>query len=282
MKTKMRTMDRVLLGLYALLGFVVIAVLASALCSGLKLSLFGYTIQLGEGALPLVILVAAAVLLLAWSIKLMMLACCQKSRPGKDSVSLQTTENGAVRISMQAMETLARLAIGTTEGVEKIRTTILNHEDSISVNIDMTVRSDVHIPNVTMLMQHSVKSFIEEYSGIAVRDVVVLVSHIEEAPAELPVRAKTAEPAAIPELELEPEPEPELGFEPEPELEPEPEPELEPLIESEPDIEPLSDIEPLPEAENAGFIEEIPDGEISDEEVPDVDRDEEFNEKDIW
>lgn len=281
MKPNMRGIDRVLLGLYALLGFVVIAVLAFAFCSGLKFSLFGYSIQLGEGALPFIILVAAAVLLLAWSIKLMTLACCRRPRPGKDSVSLQSTENGAVRISMQAMETLARQAIGRMEGVEKIRTAILNHEDSISVNIDMTVRSDVHIPNVTMLMQHSVKSFIEEYSGIAVRDVVVLVSHIEEAPMELSVREKTEDSSARSELEPESQPEPGPEIEPEPELESESAPEREPLIESEPEIE------PLPEAESAGYIEEIPDEEIPDEEIldeeiSDVDRDEEFNEKNIW
>jgi hypothetical protein len=39
-----------------------------------------------------------------------------------------------------------------------IKTSIINHEDSISVSIDMTLASDVHIPNVTMMMQRTIKN----------------------------------------------------------------------------------------------------------------------------
>ena len=68
-----------------------------------------------------------------------------------------------------------------------MKTSIVNHEDSISVNIDMTLESDVHIPNVTMLLQRSIKNFIEEYSGIAVRDVTIVVSKIVEVTPRPPL-----------------------------------------------------------------------------------------------
>ncbi len=181
MKVKMKWSDRVLLALYGCLGIVVTLLIAVGMCTGLELTLMGYRISLGEGVWPMVALAVIAAVLLVWSVQMIRLALRREPSVEKGSVSVQNTENGAVRISVQAMDTLVKQAIGQADGVEEIKTSIVNHEDSISVNIDMTLRSDVHIPNVTMLMQRSIKNFIEEFSGIAVRDVAVLVSRIVES-----------------------------------------------------------------------------------------------------
>jgi uncharacterized alkaline shock family protein YloU len=200
------------------------------------------------------------------------------------------------------MDTLVKQAIAHDEGVVDIKTAIVNHEDSISVNIDMTLASDVHIPNVTMMMQRTIKNFIEEFSGIAVREVTIMVSKIIEVtpqpPLALPEKAESAaragaskavqalsdqpetqaefepEPAPEPEPEpvpeYEPEPAPEYEPEPEPEPEPIPEPEPEPMPEPEPAPEPEYQPAPAPEYEPAPEYQPAPEGDRQPEPEPPV------------
>lgn len=241
MKVKVR--ERVLLAVYALLGIAGAAalVLLAVFRDSFQFTIMGYTLSLRDGVWTLVILYALAAILLAWSVKVIMLAFRREPKVDKSSVSVQNTENGSVRVSVQAMDTLVKQAIGHQEGVADIHTSIVNHEDSITVKIEMTLMSDVHIPNITMLMQRSIKNYIEEYSGIAVREVVVLVSSIlevtpapplaiegqvEKAPEavvdsvlqEEPARAEDPraedEPAAAEEPALDAEREAEVGGEP--------------------------------------------------------------------
>jgi len=125
------------------------------------------------------LLIVAAALYCAWSIYLIIKAFSRKPRIDKSSVSLQSGETGSVRVSVAALDTLVKEAVNNVRGVGDIKTYIINHEDSITVKIEMELLSDEHIPNVTMLMQRDIKSFIEEYSGIAVREVSIMVLAIK-------------------------------------------------------------------------------------------------------
>ena len=125
------------------------------------------------------LLIIAAALYCAWSVYLIVNALSRKPRIDKSSVSLQSGESGSVRVSIAALDTLVKGAVNNVKGVGDIKTYIINHEDSITVNIEMELLSDEHIPNVTMLMQRDIKNFIEEYSGIAVREVSIMVLAIK-------------------------------------------------------------------------------------------------------
>lgn len=166
-----RIRDRIALAIYALFG----------VCAALAL---GYiSVMVGRNAVSTVLLggLAASVILLVYSLCMLRLALRRKPRKDKTSVTVQNTDqgNGEVRVSVQALDALVKQAImGHTEGVTDIKTNIVNHEDSISVKIEMSLNGDVHIPNITMLLQSTIKSFIEEFSGIAVRDVSIMVNTI--------------------------------------------------------------------------------------------------------
>ena len=85
------------------------------------------------------------------------------------------------------METLARRAIEQTEGVLDSKLRIINHEDSVHVEVDITIGIETHVPVVTAMLQRNIKGIVEEFSGIAVREVVVLVTEIRNnASAALP------------------------------------------------------------------------------------------------
>lgn len=284
---KLKFFERLLLALTGILGvfFAVLLGVISYAGNDAQLTIRGYKATIGTGVWWVVLVGVIALIALSWALKLLSLSFKREPRMDRSSVSVQNSENGSVRISVAAMDTLVKQAIAHDEGVVDIKTSIINHEDSISVSIDMTLASDVHIPNVTMMMQRSIKNFIEEFSGIAVREVTIMVSKIVEVTPQPPLHLNKPESAMalkeshLRELEqpLPQEPEPEPTYEPEPEPEPAPETEFAPELapETAPEVEP----EPVPELPQEE-PEEIP--AADPEQEPETAVPGEVNEKDVW
>lgn len=179
---KMKVIDRILLGAYAFLSaLALIALLICVISPGMTAVLLnlGFTSRI-----VFCILLAA---LITGAIYLIMLSFQPEGSAPSSSASVQESSEGSVRVSVRAMETLARRAIDGTDGVLDSKLRIINHEDSIRVEVDITIGIETHVPAVTALLQRNVKGVVEEFSGIAVREVVVLVTEIRNnAPAALP------------------------------------------------------------------------------------------------
>lgn len=179
---KMKVIDRILLGAYAFVS--ALALIALLICvvspgAALNLAYMGFSARI-----VLCILLAA---LIAGAIYLIMLSFRPEGSAPSSSASVQESNEGSVRVSVRAMETLARRAIEQTEGVLDSKLRIINHEDSVRVEIDIAIGIETHVPVVTAMLQRNVKGIVEEFSGIAVREVVVLVTEIRNnAPAALP------------------------------------------------------------------------------------------------
>lgn len=207
---KLKVIDRILLALYSALGVIALIVLCMCVLrpeiygpslSEALIGLCGDTVGKAAGCALIVVLIAG-------QIHLMIAACKREERGPKGSVSVQNTENGEVRVSVQAMEALVRRAIGRQEGVLDVKSKIVTHDDSVTVHIDMTLAVDALIPNITMTMQRRVKRYIEETSGIAVREVLVLVNEVRDGePSAIPApdesTLKKAEPEGAPEKNAE-------------------------------------------------------------------------------
>ncbi len=174
---KMKFINRLLLALYALVWLLA---LAGAALAFLAPEVFRPALDLIRRALdavpflPYILLGVMAV----WSIGMFLLAFKREKRGDKGNVALQNTENGAVNVTVGALETLVKEAIGQSDEVLELKSQVINHEDSITVLVRMVLSSTAHIPNVTMLMQRNIKRFIEEFSGIAVREVIITVTEV--------------------------------------------------------------------------------------------------------
>ena len=204
---KMKIWDRLLLALYAILGLCGLAAVGGAIFAPEMTARVADKLRSAwDDRLIRIAICAVALVILVWTIRVFLLAFKHEPRHDRGSVAVQNTENGSVRVSVQAMDALVRQAIGSSEGVVDIKSRIINHEDSISVKIEMTLSGDAHIPNVTMLLQRNIKSFIEEFSGIAVRDVSVLVTSIVpvEGPVAIAEKAQSVQDNG-PEIVVEPE-----------------------------------------------------------------------------
>ena len=174
---KMKFINRLLLALYALVWLLALVCVALGF---LAPGVFQPVLDLIKDALnaipflPYILLGVMAV----WSIGMFLLAFKREKRGDKGNVALQNTENGAVNVTVGALETLVKEAIGQNDEVLELKSQVVNHEDSITVLVRMVLSSTAHIPNVTMLMQRNIKRFIEEFSGIAVREVIITVTEV--------------------------------------------------------------------------------------------------------
>ena len=179
---KMKVIDRILLGVYAFVSaLALIALLIFVVSSGATV----YLMNLGFGSRIILSILLAA--LISGAVYLIMMAFRPEGSAPSSSASVQESSEGSVRVSVRAMETLARRAIEQTDGVLDSKLRIINNEDSVRVEIDITIGIETHVPVVTALLQRNTKGIIEEFSGIAVREVVVLVTEIRNnAPAALP------------------------------------------------------------------------------------------------
>lgn len=174
---KMKFINRLLLALYALVWLLALAAAALSFLAPGVFQPARDLIRQALGAVPFLPYILLGVMAL-WSIAMFLLAFKREKRGDKGNVALQNTENGAVNVTVGALETLVREAIGHSDEVLELKSQVLNHEDSITVLVRMVLSSTAHIPNVTMLMQRNIKRFIEEFSGIAVREVIITVTEV--------------------------------------------------------------------------------------------------------
>lgn len=185
----MKVIDRILIACYAVMGALALLVSGVCVVAPEVAGNLGLAVQavLTNSIMLQILSVLLVIVMLAWSVRLVMLAVQREGSAPSSSASVQESANGAVRVSVRAMETLVRRAVEQTDGVLESKIRINNHDDSVSVEIDMVAGIESHVPAVTAILQRNVKGIVEEFSGIAVREVVVLVTDIRDnAPPALP------------------------------------------------------------------------------------------------
>lgn len=190
---------------------------------------------------------------------------CGKRRKGQRGlITVDSSEAGKTRIAVGAVEQMIRQAVRGVDGITEMKSAIINHEDSISINTSVVVANGAHVPTVTMNIQRAIRSYIELNCGVAVREVSVNV-HAVEPSAESGRRLgrKSVESTFAPKQAAEPVPQtpvsvPEPEYKPEPAYRPEPAYTPEPKYEPEPVYSPEPAAAPIPEEseEPAEFSDE--------------------------
>lgn len=185
---KLQGIDRILLAVYAALTalalvafgmFVIVPDAAVHLAQTMRNYLTDSFLMQVAGLLLTAVLIA-------WSVHVVLIAL-GKAGASAGSVSMQAAEEGGVRVSVRAMESLVRYAVSEVEGVLDSKISVVSSEGSVTVEIDMTAAIGTHVPELTALLQRNVRRVVEEYSGVPVRGVRVLVTDLRDnGPAALP------------------------------------------------------------------------------------------------
>ncbi|MCL6610984.1 MAG: alkaline shock response membrane anchor protein AmaP [Peptococcaceae bacterium] len=168
----MNPFDRGLMVLYALAGTL------SAVVSGLLLAGWAWPEKIfrdlagmpgfNETVYSLLAVFILAGIRLAW----------KGLHPGKRHAVVQEGSLGKVRIALAAIESLVEKVAMDQRGVKEARAGVEGLPRGIGVRIRVVAAPDVNIPQVSELIQKTVRDRVLEVTGIEVRDIRISVDNI--------------------------------------------------------------------------------------------------------
>ena len=191
-------LDRLLMLLCALMALCAAAFIIALLAG--RLSLESVTGLIGRIDLTQTVYKAAAggVALLMALVGVLLISAMTPSRKKRSSnFAIQRNENGMVRISLKALETLVSKCLNQHAELKVITSSMYSDEESIRVDVHIALQSDISMPLAISALQKQIKRYIEACSGVNVQDVRVFVD------STIPATEETAKsPYAIPETLL--------------------------------------------------------------------------------
>ena len=126
--------------------------------------------------------VAVLVVYLLFSVGSVAIIWSGRKRGGDHGfIVVDSSETGRTRIAVVAVEQMIRQAVRGVGGITQMKAGIINGEDSISIDVDVTILNGTHVPTVTMNIQRAIRSYIELNCGVSVRGVSVSVHSLTEA-----------------------------------------------------------------------------------------------------
>ena len=95
-------------------------------------------------------------------------------------MQIDTTEQGQIHITMEAIECFITRAVGTVKEVKEVKPRIKILPEGMALLLRITIVPDTNVPNVTKDIQQKVSQYLKEYGGIEVFDVEVVVDKIAQ------------------------------------------------------------------------------------------------------
>lgn len=179
---KMRLFDRVLLTLYTIL---IIFLSLGLLCIALNIiplySVVNLISRIQYGWPFALILLGISLAFILVSFRLL-LAGFRSSERKPLSTILNITDLGIIRISINTLDTLTQKAVQKFQEVKESKSVILPAEDgSIRIQLKVTILPDVPMPDLSKNIQAKVKEYVEEMSGITVKEVQIYIDNLSTA-----------------------------------------------------------------------------------------------------
>ncbi|MCC2683244.1 MAG: hypothetical protein K0R75_143 [Paenibacillaceae bacterium] len=130
--------------------------------------------------------IACSLVLLLISVRFFYLSV-RRGRGQTPSID-QRTDYGDIRISLDTVENLSLRAANRIRGVKELKSRVKVSSAGLEVIIRMIVDGESPIPAMTEEIQASVKSYIEEITGIPVAVVSVFVANV--APSQVTFKSR--------------------------------------------------------------------------------------------
>lgn len=176
----------ILLCVFAPLGWIAISPsTASTLLNGILLDA-PMSAAVAEVTVMQRVIMGASVLVGVLCSLRMLVLMLGKGKKDRTGVSMPNTSEGAIHISVPAVETLVSQGIRDVPGLSDVRMKVHDYHDSISIEITMSARSDINIPETMMRLQSRIKAYVQESAGIEVREVRLNVDKVILADGGIP------------------------------------------------------------------------------------------------
>lgn len=128
----------------------------------------------GDWIVNLITALVAAFLFIA-SIKLIFPSKGSKRLTG---ALVKNTELGEIQVSVGTLNNLAQKAVRQFDEVKDVDSNISPEIDGIGIQLKLMIMPDVIIPDVTKQVQDEVKRYIEQISGIHVKEVRIFIDNM--------------------------------------------------------------------------------------------------------
>ena len=188
--------DRILLlvcALCAVCGAGVIIALLYGVVSVAEITAYmnEYGVLLSGMKGKLIMIAAAAVLAI---FGLMLISAIFPSRKKRSSTfAIQRNENGTVKISLKALETLVQKCLNQHAELKVVTSSLFSDEESVRVDVHINMQTDISMPLAISALQKQIKKYLEACSGVVVKEVRIFVE------GTMPATAETADsPYALP------------------------------------------------------------------------------------
>jgi len=178
---------------------------------------------IGAGAAQIAGVALVVIYVLLAVLSVVFIFARDKKRGERGFITVDSSEAGRTRIAIGAVEQMIRQAVRCVDGIADMKASIVNNEDTITINTSVAIVSGAHVPTVTMNIQRAIRSYIELNCGVAVREVSVSVHSLESteengkfsrrkggignvpaSPVYQPVEAPKPEEAIVEEKPVEP------------------------------------------------------------------------------
>lgn len=163
-----------------------------------------------------IILIVIAIVLALLALALIGMTMPAKKKRSSN-FAIQQNENGMVRISLKALDTLVQKCLNSHAELKVVTSSLFSDEQSVRVDVHIALQSDISMPLAISALQKQIKKYLEACTGVVIKEVRVFVD------STLPANDETAKspyaiPASLMGMEKESLPaakEPEIAAEPE-------------------------------------------------------------------
>lgn len=145
----------------------------------------------------------AALFVLLFVLLFAMILPSRKKR--SSNYAIQRNENGMVRISLKALESLVQKCLNQHAELKVVTSSLYSDEESIRVDVHISLQSDISMPLAISALQKQIKKYLEACSGVMVQEVRVFVDSTIPAD-EQTGKSPYAIPNALLGLDAEPLP----------------------------------------------------------------------------
>ncbi len=173
---KMKLLDRILLTMYTFVILLLSVVLLGISLRLLSLEAVIDTISALRYGWPFALIAfSVALIFFVLSLRLLM-ANFLRDKP--TSTLLKATELGTIRVSVNTLDTLAQKAVRVFNEVKDVKSLIVPEPDGVRIQLKVTIMPDVNMPELTQSLQQKVKEYVENVSGITVKEVRIYVDNL--------------------------------------------------------------------------------------------------------
>ncbi len=183
---KPRLIDRILLAfiLLVFIGIMIVLILgvAGVIEKELVVNIVGAYGHQGWGLALTVGTGAVALALIIIAVKLMFTSSKPREPIGGAMTLLASDENGSAYISVSTIDSLAQKQIKSNNRVKECKTLVrILADGSVTLDVKLVVLADTNIPELCSKMRSELKTYIEDYSGVTMTQIVVIVTNIYQA-----------------------------------------------------------------------------------------------------